>query len=277
MPASAHGWAETDDGIRLWMASSGEGPNVALAHGGPGLWDYLEPLAQLLQPHARIHRWDQRGGGHSSEAGPYTVERFVADMEAVREAAGAERWVAGGHSWGATLALLYALRHPGRVAGVLYLAGTGTDWARWRHLHRAEVERRLGADRYQLLFSSDERTANRLRWSTDYVSEEAGRPWVERMLDGAYRVNSRCNQDLNSEMDSRGPALFEGVEDLPVPVLVVQGAADPRPAASCDDLVARLPLVRRVVLEGAGHFPWVEGRDEFLSVVTPWLRDVTRA
>lgn len=266
----------TDDGARLWTACAGSGPDVALAHGGPGLWDYLGSLGQLLEPHATIHRWDQRGGGRSSTRGPFTVDRFVADMDAVRAAAGAERWVAGGHSWGANLALLYALHHPGRVRGVLYVAGTGTDWPRWRPLHRAELERRLGPMRWaRLAATTDEREANRLRWTTDYVSPEVAAPHVDRMLDAGYSVNREANRALMAEVARRAKELYAGLEHLRVPVLVVQGVQDPRPIAACDDLVARLPIVRRVVLDGAGHLPWVEKEGVVLDAVVGWLNELT--
>src|SRR5215472_10948623 len=174
---------EAADGAQLWAASSGTGPDLALAHGGPGLWDYLEPLAVQLEPYATVHRWDQRGGGRSDPGGPFSVDTFISDMDAVRAAVGASRWIAGGHSWGAVLALLYALRHTDRTLGVLYIAGTGLEWSRWRSLHRAEMERRLGPARWaQLSSTSDEREANRLRWSIDYFPEEIGAPHVERML-----------------------------------------------------------------------------------------------
>jgi len=262
----------TDDGVRLWTISGGAGPHLALAHGGPGLWDYLEPLAAELEPHATVHRWDQRGGGRSEAAGPYTVDTFVADMDTVRVAAGAERWVAGGHSWGAVLALLYALRHPDRTLGVLYLAGSGLDWSRWRALHRAEVARRLGPERTaELAGMADEREANRLRWSTDYVTPQVGAPHVQRMLDQGFAANHDCNTSLNRELEARPLLLFDGVDRLRVPVLVVQGAADPRPLAACDELVERLPEVTRIVFEGAGHFPWVERPDEFRRSVATWL------
>jgi proline iminopeptidase len=51
---------------------------------------------------------------------------------------GLERVVVAGHSWGATLALHYALVHPRHVQGILYLSGTGIDPA-WRaayHVNR---------------------------------------------------------------------------------------------------------------------------------------------
>lgn len=266
---------EAADGAQLWSASSGAGPDLALAHGGPGLWDYLEPLAVELEPYATVHRWDQRGGGRSGSGGPFTVDTFVSDMDAVRAAVGASRWIAGGHSWGAVLALLYALRHPDRTAGVLYIAGTGLEWSRWRPLHRAEMERRLGPARWaQLNGTSDEREANRLRWSIDYVTGEIGAPHVERMLDQGYPVNRDCNRTLNAELDAHALELFDGIDDLRIPVLMVQGAADPRPLAACDELAERLPTVARAVIEDAGHFPWVERPQEFRQVVTRWLAEL---
>lgn len=68
-------WIRTDDGIRLWSASGGRGPDLALAHGGPGLWDYLQPVAELLHRRFQVHRWDQRVGGRSDPNGPFTVDR----------------------------------------------------------------------------------------------------------------------------------------------------------------------------------------------------------
>jgi len=266
---------EGADGTRLWAVSSGAGPDLALAHGGPGLWDYLEPLAIELETCATVHRWDQRGGGRSDSDGPFTVDTFVRDMDAVRAGVGASRWIAGGHSWGAVLALLYALRHADRTLGVLYIAGTGLEWSSWRPLHRAEIERRLGPARWaQLSSASDEREANRLRWSIDYATEEVGAPHVERMLDQGFSVNRECNRALNAEVDAHTSELFAGIDQLPVPVLIVQGAADPRPVAACDGLAERLPTVSRAIIEGAGHFPWVERADEFMHVVRRWLAEL---
>ena len=266
---------EAADGAQLWAASSGTGPDLALAHGGPGLWDYLEPLAIELEPYAAVHRWDQRGGGRSDPGGPFSVDTFISDMDAVRAAVGASRWIAGGHSWGAVLALLYALRHADRTLGVLYIAGTGLEWSRWRPLHRAEIERRLGPARCaQLSSTSDEREANRLRWSIDYVPEEIGAPHVGRMLDQGFSANRDCNRALNAELDAHAAELFSGIDDLRVPVLIVQGAADPRPVAACDELAERPPIVARAVIDGAGHFPWVERPHEFRRVVTRWLAEL---
>ena len=98
------GFVRADDGVRLWCDDEGDGPAIVLSHGGPGMWDYLEPFAAALSPALRTVRWEQRGCGRSDATGPHTVARTVDDLEAVRLGRGLERWIVAGHSWGATVA-----------------------------------------------------------------------------------------------------------------------------------------------------------------------------
>ncbi|MGC4759224.1 alpha/beta fold hydrolase [Micromonospora trifolii] len=101
-----------DDGCRLWAEQAGTGAPLVLCHGGPGLWDYLAPVARLLEAHARTIRWDQRGCGRSQRRGPYGIARSVADLDAVRDQLAGPRTALLSHSWGAHLALRYAIEHP---------------------------------------------------------------------------------------------------------------------------------------------------------------------
>ncbi|MFE7414798.1 alpha/beta fold hydrolase [Streptomyces laurentii] len=97
----------TDDGVRLWARRTGSGPEpLVLCHGGPGIWDTLGEVEAGLGDRYTAHRWDQRGCGRSEgrDGGPtaYTLDRAVADLEAVRRGFGLERMVLLGHSWGAS-------------------------------------------------------------------------------------------------------------------------------------------------------------------------------
>lgn len=88
--------------------------------------------------------WDQRGAGRSDPTGPFSIERSVADLEALRTHFGHGRWVLFGHSWGANLAILYGQRHPERVAGIAYVCGTGLEW--WpvfTQMHKQNQQARL--------------------------------------------------------------------------------------------------------------------------------------
>jgi proline iminopeptidase len=135
-------WAVAGDGARLWFTVEGDGVPLVLCHGGPGMWDYLGPLATSLTATAQVVRWEQRGCGRSERRGPYTTERFVTDMDDLRVDLGYDRWIVGGHSFGAALALQYALAFPAQSLGLLYVAGVGLGRA-WNAAYHEEVDRRL--------------------------------------------------------------------------------------------------------------------------------------
>jgi proline iminopeptidase len=274
----------TDDGVALWAASSGQGGRPAIAFDGGGVWDYLASLSNVLDGLLATMRFDQRGCGRSGGAdGPFTLARAVADVEAVRRAAGADRPVLIGHSWGATLALLCALEHPQRVAGVVYVAGIGIEWERWKHLHWPAARARLGddtADRVEALFSrqrteAEEREYLLLTWSADHPDGAVGRERAAALLEDGLPLNYRANHELNGEMRRlEGDALAARCRGLAVPFLVIEGRLDPRPNAAVDSLVAALPRVTRHTVNGAGHFPWLDSPEEFRAAIAEWLAAV---
>lgn len=274
----------TEDGVRLRATRQGRGASLVLCHGGPGLWDYLPPFAATVEDLVEVWRYDQRGCGRSDGAGgPYTLERFVADLERVRATTGQERWIVGGHSWGATLALLYATAYPGHVLGLLYVCGTGIEWPRWKAEHDSERERRLATSaRYAELSKLKTRTAEEgrellaLRWATDYVDFSRGLELARLMLSDNLQVNHECNAALNAEIDAMDLGHWrELCARLRAPVLLLQGEADPRPVAALDSLAGALPHATRLVLPGCAHYLWLETPDTFRRVVRGWLRDVT--
>lgn len=133
------------DGATIWTATSGVGPPAVWCHGGPGLWDYLDPVASLFDDHLTSIRFDQRGCGRSTGSGPFAIAQAVNDLDQVRDAFNLSRWVVVGHSWGAELALRYAASHPKRTTAVVYIAGVGAGDG-FRPAYVAERDRRLAAD-----------------------------------------------------------------------------------------------------------------------------------
>jgi len=99
-----------------------DGKPVVILHGGPG--GGVSPFLRRLHDPAlyRIILFDQRGCGHSTpnaELRDNTTWHLVADMEALRQHLGIERWQLLGGSWGSTLALAYAQKHTDRVAELI--------------------------------------------------------------------------------------------------------------------------------------------------------------
>ncbi|MFI7219673.1 alpha/beta fold hydrolase [Micromonospora maritima] len=271
----------TDDGCRLWADQAGTGPPLVLCHGGPGMWDYLGPVARLVDDHARVIRWDQRGCGRSQRRGPYTIDRFVADLDAVREHLAGPRTALLGHSWGAHLALRYALDHPERVNHLIYVSGTGIDPDRGWHPHyERNLRRRLGAHlpRWEALgvragTPAEERERAVLQWSADFAVPDTALRHADDMATPWLGVNAECNRALGAEAkrELSESDVTARCRALEVPVLIVDGTEDIRPRWGVDSLHRALPNAERVSLVGAGHLPWVEDPQGFRGALTRFL------
>ena len=111
------------DGHWLYVEEVGRrgGVPAIFLHGGPGSGS--QHFHRRLFDPGRLHAFlfDQRGAGRSH---PYlslnenTTQKLVADIEAIREHFGIDRWLVVGGSWGSTLAVAYAEAHPERVTGL---------------------------------------------------------------------------------------------------------------------------------------------------------------
>ena len=136
------GWVNVPRASIYWESSGAEdGIPVLYLHGGPGGSLGNRGYRSLYDPaRFRTIGLDQRGCGRSipnacdvPEDLPFnTTGALIADIEAVRLHLGVEKWIVTGISWGATLALAYALAHPQRVLSVALAAVTATT--------RAEVQ-----------------------------------------------------------------------------------------------------------------------------------------
>src|SRR6185436_711148 len=99
-------------------------------------------LEGLGEHHTLVH-YDERGCGLSDRdvAGDaFTLDQWVADLEAVVDAAGVDRFALLGISQGAALAIAYAVRHPDRVTHIVVYGGYARGRARRDLVQREEAE-----------------------------------------------------------------------------------------------------------------------------------------
>ncbi len=115
---------QVDELHELYVEELGtsQGIPVVFLHGGPGS-GCSEDHRRLFDPELfRVILFDQRGSGKSLPSGETsrnTTEHLVADMETIRRHLGIQRWMIFAGSWGATLALIYAISHSERVMGMV--------------------------------------------------------------------------------------------------------------------------------------------------------------
>ncbi|MGH3938200.1 MAG: alpha/beta fold hydrolase [Pseudonocardiaceae bacterium] len=257
------------DGAVLWTESTVEpgGTGLVLVHGGPGMWDYLHPVATMLNGAVSTHRYDQRGCGRSAPNTDYRLARFVADLDELREHFGYEQWYVFGHSFGAALSLAYASAHPVRVTGLIYCSGVGLDWSSHRATYRARVRARLTdaqAARRDELQERDRSWEEEVEWRVlcwlPGYADRAQAPTLARQVAAtALPLNLDCNTAINAETRRRSLAEERAECDrVTAPVLVIHGSADPRPLDGAHTLVEAIPDADLKVIRGAGHWPWQE-------------------
>lgn len=254
------------DGAELatWRTGTETGrPPVVLLHGGPGLWDYLEPVAAMIDTLAPILRYDQRGCGRSTPSDDQSMATALADLEQLRQAWRAPKLILIGHSFGAALALAYAAEFPDRAAAVGYLAGLGTG--DWQTPYRAERERRRRpyADRLAHLTGKQRSRAEevewrRLTWAHDYADHGRGFDLARGMAESENTINFRANRELR--FDDEDLVRWAGAVSCPVTFL--HGDQDPRPVANVVELAGLVRRSRKRIIADAGHLPWVERPDE---------------
>jgi proline iminopeptidase len=135
-PVNSGGEAGVGHRIYVEQCGNPSGIPVIVLHGGPGggcspaMRRYFDPAVY------RIVLFDQRGCGRSrphASVTDNTTWHLVEDIETIRRALGIDQWITFGGSWGATLALIYAITHPDHVQrlilrGVFLMTKVELDW-----------------------------------------------------------------------------------------------------------------------------------------------------
>jgi proline iminopeptidase len=234
-----------NEGAQLWTLSEGQGMPIVLCNGGPGCCDYLAPVAAMLDDLAQVIRFEPRGCGRSDALPPYTVETCLADLEAVRQHYGIERWIVAGHSAGGDLALAYALVYPERVLGFICISGgrihNDREW------HRIYSERR-----------------------------DQG---LEILPPFDYPPNLEVNAQVNRSWKAyiQRPSLLNELAHLEHPALFVYGDQDIRPSWPMEQVAQLLPKASFRMIVGADHHIWVTHAEELREVLRSFIKQIAEA
>ena len=281
-------------GGRVWYARLGAGDAlpILLLHGGPGAGhDYLEPLAEALAADRPVVIYDQLGCGRSPaphDPSLWTLDRAVAELDAVRAQLGLERTHLLGQSWGGWLAIEYLARGTTGIESVV-LASTSAS------IHEFVAAADLLID----AMPEPHRTAlqqHGARGDYAHPAYEAGAmefyrrhvcrldPWPDAMQ------RTVDNMDGNQVyLTMNGPNEFAVIGTLrdwdrtadlgriTIPTLVTVGRYD-EIAPSCAETVARgIAGSQLVVFEHSAHCAHLEEVARYTEVVNAFLGRVEAA
>lgn len=253
---------------------------LLVVHGGPGeSHDSLRPqLDALASDERRVVYYDQRGGSRSPlahGAAPGDWRSHVADLDAVRR-----HFVPGpvdilGFSWGALLAVLYALEHRDDVARLVLVSpppmhGASSDQMR-RDVAAACARPEVRDVEARARQAASDATDPAARARAAFVARIAAvlsdpaRAWdltpSEVREDAARAVWSSLGA---YDLRPRLPALRD------LPILIVGGVEDPVTASTIADTASGLGA-RLALLDHCGHAPFCEAPEEFRRTVDGFL------
>ena len=261
-------WAEfttNDDGPCLAGRRAGHGPRVLLLHGGPGLgFDYLRDLADELAAENEVAWYQQRGLAPSAIDAPASVAADVGDARRVLDALGWQQAYVVGHSWGGHLALHVAAAMPERLLGVLAVDPLGAVGdGRWpefdeeifRRTPEPVRERAREIDELSIAGAVSEELAlegMRLVWPAYFADPGRAPPMPE------LRIATERSAEMVPSIFEELAGLEARLSGIRVPVGFVHGSRSPMPLAASTDAAERIPGAWVEVVDGAGHFVWVE-------------------
>ncbi len=285
------GMLDVGDGNRVRWELSGnpKGKPALVVHGGPGSGCSPGSRRYFDPERYRVVLFDQRGCGlstpHASDPATdmrvNTTAHLLADMEVLREHLGIERWLLHGGSWGSTLILAYAERHPDRVSEIVIASVTTTrrseiDWlyrgvgqffpAEWERFRAAVSEAAadevLAAYAHRLGTSDPEARAHAaaawLAWEDAVISQEpngkrnaySDRPPLAQL---AF-VRICAHYFSNGAWLEEGVLLREAHRLAGIPGTLIHGRLDMgSPLGTAWELARAWPGARLLVVEDSGH------------------------
>ena len=268
------------DGAQVAYASSGDGPPLVKAAHWLTHLDYDWESAvwrhwlRELSRHHRLVRSDERGCGLSdSEIEALSLETKVADLEAVVDACGLDRFGLLGVSGGGPASVAYAARHPDRVSRlVLYGA-----FARGRMVRARTIEERreaeLMVDLAELGWGRDD-PAFRHVFALQFMPNGTPEQW------SAFdELQRRTASPANAARIMAATMQLDVVELAPLvtaPTLVIHARGDRRiPLEEGRRLAALIPDSRLVILDSSNHIlqrdepAWERFVDELHAFLRP--------
>lgn len=236
--------------IRLYYEEQGEGPPILCIHGtGGGVFGWVAAVPTLAGL-GRVVCYDRRGHGKSERPEPYTsttVEEHVGDAAVLLEALSVTSAIVIGRSYGGSVAMFLAVRHPDLVRALVLLEpavpGFSAEMDRFIQSHRDAVREAAARNGVQVAGEVHIRS----------VLYDAGWEAAPQAFKDQIRANSAAVLAEMTEPFEARSQLVQGLSTIGQPTLVVAGASSPpgfRQVA--DGLTSTITNAQLLLVEG-GH------------------------
>lgn len=281
--------------LKLNYSIRGNGQVMLIGHPYSGKIGY-ELTLQPLEKHFTMVYYEPRGTG-KSEA-PKTIEEYnqkyiVEEIEDLRKHLKADKIWIFGHSDQSAVALAYALKYPDNISGLI-ITGTsliGTQQESADRRKESENQRAKESEWFAQVIANldymeqnktdkdqngnDISTAPIKWWCFNEASSQKVIPIVKEISkSGRRKPIGNQNYYETSEERQRYLDIQKNFSKIQTKILIINGRSDTNnPPGSAEELHKVLPHSTLVLIEKAGHFPWIENSDETFYKIEKWLNE----
>jgi pimeloyl-ACP methyl ester carboxylesterase len=273
------------DGLSIHVLEwSDAGTPLVLVHGFGNEAHIWDDFAPVVAPHYRTVAADLRGHGDSDHDPErrYDYEHHVADLEAVTAALGIERLVLVGHSFGGRTSILFAAKHPERMAGLVIVDigpehdPRGTTRIRMEVMQRGDGSFAEPAEYERVLAHNlPAGSPDALRRMARHELRQRADGRFERKADPAFMAGRPGQGEAEAEARERDTAkrLWDALGRIPCPTLVVRGAASDILSPEIADRMVDDVLVKGqlAVVPRAAHSVMTDNPGGFAEAVSAFV------
>lgn len=281
-------------GASLYARTIGQGQPVIVLHGGPDFdHGYLLPDLDRLKDAFHLIYYDQRGRGRSADnvrPEDVTLASDVDDVDRVRQHFRLDAPALLGHSWGAVLALEYAVRYPTHVSHLILMNPAPVSTSDFALLRKAYLEK-LGADmdrqreivasaayqagdpeavaaRYRIHF----RPALKRREDYEKLMATMKAQFTSQGKEGIVKARAVEDQLMRDTWQMAGYDLLPKLRTLRIPTLVITGDHDFIPVEVAEHIARSVPDAELVTIKDCGHFAYLECAGEVRNLLNDFFR-----
>ncbi|QOW08872.1 alpha/beta hydrolase [Kaistella flava (ex Peng et al. 2021)] len=286
---------EKIDGISINYTISGKGPIMIVGHPNSGKIGYELTLKPLEDKFTMVY-YDSRGTGKSDapkKIDDYNNDKLTNEIDLLRRKLGVSQIWLFGHSDQSAVALQYAVEHPQNVLGLI-LTGTSfigdMDETIKRRKDTENKRKNESAwflqvvEDWEYMYVNDTDKDKNGRdlsdapfkwWTYDQETFEKVKPIIKRIAEEGRRkpIAGKSYYETQTQRQ-KYLDIQKKFKTLQTKSLIINGKFDTNnPPKFAEELQRNLPNSKLILIDKAGHFPWVEQPEKTFEEINRWLNN----
>ncbi len=261
----------------------GKGSPTFILHGGPG--DSHETMYQLkeLSDQYKLIFYDQRAAGRSSgdaDTASHSVEQFVEDLEQLRLKLAPGKINIIGGSWGAMLAMQYAMKYSSNIKAMVLMSSMGVS-SEYFKTYRNNIEKNrtkedslalqqiAKTDEFKNRYPETMEKFWRIYFRSYFYNPDFADSIKLCLRDTTYKVVLGRYAKLGEFF--RDYDIHEDLKKITCPTLILYGDYDPTPIEWVQPIHDNIAESQISIIKNAGHWLWVEAPDQIFPLIRKFL------